>query len=414
MVVASRRRLNSSSSSSSGSCDSDEDAKRYVAEQDVPAGKGNDSNTADQAAYSTAEVHGIHWMTDSSAEEDEDIDDDDDGNGATQESAVEVDASLPSDVQQRMSRQSLRCAFCGPRMRLDPAEIAAHIKSKSHLAAVNAHYGLHEEEMCPVTINGIKMLLDNHVIFPDTMFGPGAIVWDDDIHMGIAVDACGGVRLRPHRRYRILMMAIQKETTTLHASQFAPFVKRTMSRYSLASNYRDPTPQAAQLLRRAEYSTAKRMQKNRKRRRSEDVQSSSSDSDSSDGTTSVATSRSRKSAGSKGVPPPKALRRRDARKVRSASEAPTENVETSTTASQSTKASRKRAPRAKKAPNPNPKRSRSKSKKDDYSTGDDTDGAASTAAPSSVGTSATSGGGGRRRRTLSVPADDCDYGGEDF
>lgn len=89
----------------------------------------------------------------------------------------------------------------------DPMEALRHIQSPSHLTRVELHL-LHLQEFCPIELNGIAMLLDHHVIFPASFFGPGRLLYDDTLGMAIAPDITGAVKLFPNHRYTVAQMMI--------------------------------------------------------------------------------------------------------------------------------------------------------------------------------------------------------------
>jgi hypothetical protein len=80
-----------------------------------------------------------------------------------------------------------------------------------------------------VLINGIRMILDNHVIFPHTMFGTGAMLFDETLKVLISSDACGGVRLRPRHSYTVIRLSIPMETSVF--AHVADRKTRTPSSY---------------------------------------------------------------------------------------------------------------------------------------------------------------------------------------
>jgi hypothetical protein len=90
------------------------------------------------------------------------------------------------------------------------ADVVRHLGSSGHVGRVEVR-DLCIEEFCPVEINGIRMALDNHAVFPSAMFGTGRTLYDETIGCLLTVDACGGISLFPQHRYTIVDLAIPEE-----------------------------------------------------------------------------------------------------------------------------------------------------------------------------------------------------------
>jgi hypothetical protein len=123
-----------------------------------------------------------------------------------------------------------RCGVCLHSPPLQLADIIAHIDSAEHQENFLQHAGAaQDDEGCDVLLNGIRMILDNHVIFPHTMFGPGAALFDETLKVLISTDACGGVRLRPRHSYTVIRLSIPMETSVF--AHVAERKTRTPSSY---------------------------------------------------------------------------------------------------------------------------------------------------------------------------------------
>jgi hypothetical protein len=101
--------------------------------------------------------------------------------------------------------QIFYCNFC--KKHLTPAQVASHVQRAAHIAAKDdaenaPSFG------CPIVLHGRPMILDHHVVFPHSMFGSGAMMFDDTIGAVVLPDASKAVQLCPGHEYSIIRFHI--------------------------------------------------------------------------------------------------------------------------------------------------------------------------------------------------------------
>ena len=87
------------------------------------------------------------------------------------------------------------------------ADVRRHLGSSEHVGNVEVSE-LAVEEFCLVEINGIRMALDHHVVFPAAMFGAGRTLYDETVGCLLTVDACGGITLFSQHRYTVVELML--------------------------------------------------------------------------------------------------------------------------------------------------------------------------------------------------------------
>lgn len=92
------------------------------------------------------------------------------------------------------------CAVC--HTVFDAAGVENHIASEVHKKK-KADFFAHSH-YCYVEINGKEVKLDNHVIFPKTMFGPKYQLFDETTGQFCSVDRFGSVRLDHNHSYILI------------------------------------------------------------------------------------------------------------------------------------------------------------------------------------------------------------------
>lgn len=90
------------------------------------------------------------------------------------------------------------------------AGILQHCATRDHLLRYEAHCADGLLGWCPVAIDGQRMLLDHHCVYPHRVFGQGAVLMDETIAGGmlLAEDVCGGVKLWPRHHYRLVELVL--------------------------------------------------------------------------------------------------------------------------------------------------------------------------------------------------------------
>lgn len=88
-----------------------------------------------------------------------------------------------------------------------------HVASQQHCDSIERKMGI--AEFCPVELNGAKLLLDHHIVYPNSMFGSGSLLFDDTLHCIVAHDICGGVKLIPNHRYTVVQFEIPRHDDAL-------------------------------------------------------------------------------------------------------------------------------------------------------------------------------------------------------
>lgn len=82
-----------------------------------------------------------------------------------------------------------------------------HISSPHHIAlAEEQRLLLCVEESLPIELNGISMLLDHHMVFPNAMFGEGRQLYDMTVGAVKVPDHIGAVYLQPYHRYCVVQI----------------------------------------------------------------------------------------------------------------------------------------------------------------------------------------------------------------
>ena len=93
------------------------------------------------------------------------------------------------------------------------------------------------EHHLPVTINGRRMLLDSHCVYPTLMFGAGTTLYNESMRLLLLPDVCGGIQLNPMHRYRVVRLVLREADASL------PMWNRVRTRYFCQHNYHGTVPE---------------------------------------------------------------------------------------------------------------------------------------------------------------------------
>lgn len=161
--------------------------------------------------------------------------------GVTAENAAVLTARFSSQgIQWNESIKKLWCLLCTVRsvkndakplsqclavIGVDEGDVLTHCSTREHLCAYEEKNPLHF--CCPVKLQGQKMLLSNHCIYPRAAFGEGSVLKDETVteKVLVAADICGGVKLMPQHEYSVVELVVPHflcDTRVIQSSSTSP------------------------------------------------------------------------------------------------------------------------------------------------------------------------------------------------